>query len=147
MAGSCTTDSTGQAFTDDNDSVGQPSISGITNVSDCVQSGIQIAYNGGSGASSHDLVRDGAVVVSGYVSNAVYNPGDSNPHTYIVRAVNGSCTNDSGSQAFTDQTGPGQPAITSITDEDGCALSGIRVSYDPGSDATVTICCATARWW
>jgi len=32
---------------------------------------------------SHNLLKDGSVVVAGYASGALYNPGDTNSHTYV----------------------------------------------------------------
>ena len=90
---------------------GAPSITGITDESACAQSGIRVAYTGGSGATSHDLYRDGALAVSGYISNALYNPGDTASHGYVVRAVNACGTTDSGSQNFSDVNNSTTPTI------------------------------------
>jgi len=130
-------DSTGSAFADANNTPGAPVITGITDNDSCVQNGIKVAYTAGSGTTSHDLYRDGTLAVTGYVSNAVYNPGDTASHTYIVRAINGTCYTNSASQAYADGNGvPGAPSITSITDESLCAQSGIRVNFTAGSGAT-----------
>ncbi len=130
-------DSTSQAFSDSNNTPGAPTITGITDNDSCVQDGIRITYTAGSGALRHDLYRDGALVVTGYVSNAVYNPGDTAGHTYIVRAINGTCFTNSGSQVYADGNSvPGAPSITSITDNSACAQDGIRVNYTAGSGAT-----------
>ncbi len=131
------TDSAAQAFADANAKPGSPTITGITDNDPCAQNGIRVAYTAGSGATGHNLYRDGALVVTGYVSNAVYNPGDGASHSYVVRAVNGSCYTDSGAQAFTDGNGaPGAPVITGIADADACAQNGIRVAYTAGSGST-----------
>jgi|GEM_PF-556813 len=138
VAGSCTVSSSGVAGTDVNNVVGAPSITGITDVSTCDQSGIKIAYTAGSGAVSHNLLKDGTVVVTGYTSGSIYNPGDTAGHTYVVQAVHGTCTADSAGSAFADDntgTPPGAPAITLITDETECAATGIHINYTPGTGA------------
>jgi trimeric autotransporter adhesin len=83
---------------------GAPVINSITDVNPCAVSGIQVNYTTGSGASSHNLLKDGAVVVTGYASGATYLPGDTASHTYVVRAVNGSCTTDSTGVSAADAT-------------------------------------------
>lgn len=134
--GSCSTDSAPMSATDADDSPGQPVITGITDVSGCSQSGIQITYTAGSGATSHDLVRDGTVVVTGYASGATYDPGDTASHSYVVRAVNGSCTTDSAAQSATDQEGttPTFAGIASAADADDCADTGVTLTWALPSD-------------
>ncbi|RKZ70226.1 MAG: hypothetical protein DRQ48_06630, partial [Gammaproteobacteria bacterium] len=135
--GACTEISGGSAFVDAADAPGTPSIAGITDDDACAQSGIHVAYTAGSGATSHNLVRGGSVVVSGYVSGALYNPGDSNSYSYVIRAVNGTCTTDSGSSNFTDTNdGLAAPGAPSVTDDDACAQSGMTISWGAVSGAT-----------
>ncbi len=55
---------------------GEPSITNITDDDACAQSGIKVTFTAGSGATSHDLYRDGTSVVTGYTSGATYNPGE-----------------------------------------------------------------------
>jgi hypothetical protein len=134
----CSTDSPAQAAADADDTPGAPSITGIADVSPCTQSGIQVTYTAGSGALSHDLHRDGSPVVTGYVSGATYEPGDTAVHTYIVRAIHGGCFSESAPQDGTDakvDEAPGAPAITGILDVSACAQSGIQISYTAGSGA------------
>jgi len=133
----CTTDSSAVAGTDANNGPGAPAITGITDISSCLQSGIQINFTPGSGATSHNLLKDDTVVVTGYASGATYNPSDTRTHTYVIRAVNASCSTDSSGFAGTDAVngGPGAPAITSISDVSVCAQSGIRIYYTAGSGA------------
>ena len=109
----CTTDSTGVAGTDANNTPGAPTITAVTDVSACAASGITVTYTAGSPAgTSYNLLKDGTVVVTGYTSGATYIPGDTSSHTYIVRAVSGSCTTDSTGVAGTDANGgPGAPTI------------------------------------
>jgi len=135
--GSCATNSAGVAGTDANNAPGAPTITSITDVSACAQSGIQVNYTAGSPAgSSYNLQKDSVTVVSGYTSGATYNPGDTSTHTYIIQAVLGACTTLSAGSAFADaNTAPGAPTITSITDVSACAQSGIQVNFTAGSPA------------
>ena len=134
--GTCTTDSPGSGFADANGTPGAPSIGSITDESACAQSGIRVNYTGGSGAASHNLLRNGTVVVTGYASGALYNPGGTSSYTYVVRAVNGACTTDSPGSGFADANGtPGAPSITGITDNDIHSLTGLTISYSAGSPA------------
>ena len=133
----CYTDSASVSGTDVNDTPGQPTINSVTDVSACATSGVQINYTPGSGATSHDLYRDGVLVVSNYVSGAVYQPGDNVSHSYVVRAKKNTCYTDSTSLSGTDVNDtPQQPTITSITDNDGCQTNGITIVYTPAGDAT-----------
>jgi hypothetical protein len=132
----CSTDSMAQAGTDVNNTPGAPIITGITDEAICAQSGIRVSYTAGSGATSHNLVRDGSVVVTGYTSEALYNPGDTSSHSYVVRAVKSGCTHDSTGYAFADANNtPGAPVITGISDVATCVQSGIKVAYTAGSGA------------
>ena len=89
---------------------GAPAILSIVDADACAQSGVLVNYTPGSGATSHDLLRDGAVVVSGYVSGAVHDPGDGASHDYVVRAVKTSCPSaDSPASSYAD--GDSAPAI------------------------------------
>jgi hypothetical protein len=75
-----------------------------------IQNGIQVNYTPGAGAVSHDLYRDGASVVTGYVSGATYNPGDTTSHNYVVRAINGACWTASNTMAGIDAEAGAPPA-------------------------------------
>ncbi len=132
---SCFTDSGASSFTDAG--LGTPSITSITDDDQCVQDGIRVNYTAGTDATSHDLLRDGTPVVTGYVSGALYDPGSSTSYTYTVRANMGaSCTEISGGSAFADAAdAPGAPLITLITDNDTCAQNGINITYLDGSGA------------
>jgi hypothetical protein len=114
-----------------------PAITSIDDLSPCAQTGIHINYLGDPAALRHDLVRDGSVVVTGYVSGALYNPADTVSHTYIIRAVYSNTTADSNSLAFADANNtPGKPVITQIGDRDPSYLTGVEVNFTPGSGAT-----------
>ncbi len=135
--GTCTTDSAGSAFADANNTPGAPAITGIVDLDPCAATGIQVSYTAGSGATSHNLLKDGSVVVTGYASGATYVPGGTSSHTYVVQAVNGSCTHNSSGSSFSDANNtPGAPVITGITDIATCVQSGIQVNYTAGSGAT-----------
>jgi trimeric autotransporter adhesin len=127
----------GVAASDVNNSPGAPTITGITDVNPCAQSGIQVAYTAGSPAgSSYKLLKDSVIVVANYISNATYNPGDTSSHTYIVQAV-GTCTTNSPGSAFADANNtPSAPTISNITDVDACATSGVTVIWGTVSGAT-----------
>jgi N-acetylneuraminic acid mutarotase len=128
--GGCIADSTGLAGTDANNT---PVITTITDVSACGQTGIQVSYTSTSGTNS--LVRDGIVVAAGYVSGAIYNPGDMASYSYLVRSTTGSC--DSNPQDFADaDNSPTADTITSVTDVSACAQSGVKVNYASGTGAT-----------
>lgn len=100
---SCTSAwSTAAAGTDANGKPSSPAITGIIDNNPLVQDGIKVTYTSGSPATRHDLYRDTALAVTGYASGALYDPGDSASHSYVVRAVNGTCTTDSSAQAFAD---------------------------------------------
>lgn len=114
-----------------------PVITGITDESACAQSGIRVSYTAGSGATSHDLYRDSVRAVTGYASGALYDPGDTSSHSYVVRAVVSTCFTDSASQSFTDANGtPAAPGAPSVTDADVCTQSGVNVSWGSVSGAT-----------
>lgn len=135
--GTCTEISAGSAFADAADAPGTPAITSITDDDACAQGGIHVNYTAGSGATSHNLVRNGSVVVTGYASGALYNPGDSNSYSYVVRAVNGTCTADSGLSSFSDEdSGVAAPGVPTVTDDDACAQSGVTISWGAVSGAT-----------
>ncbi|MCX7830881.1 MAG: hypothetical protein N2445_07475, partial [Acidobacteria bacterium] len=126
-----------QNGTDVNDTPGQPAITSITDNDACATSGITINYTSGSGATSHDLYRNGTLVVSNFVSGSTYSPGNNNAYTYVIRAKKNACYTDSTGVSGTDVNDtPGQPVITSIVDVSACATSGIQVNYTAGSGAT-----------
>ncbi|MGA9751675.1 MAG: fibronectin type III domain-containing protein [Acidobacteriota bacterium] len=116
---------------------GAPLITSITDNDACAQSGIAVSYTAGSGATSHNLLKDGTVVLTGYSSGATYNPGDAVSHAYVVQAVNGACTTNSTGSSFADASGaPAAPAAPTVTDLDACALTGVQVSWGAVSGAT-----------
>lgn len=115
---------------------GSPTITGISDVNNCLLNGIQIAFNSGTGAARHDLYRGGSLAQSNYSSGATFNPPDSGTYSYMVRAVNNSCTADSNSMNGTDiNNGPGTPVLVNVTDVSPCALTGVTVTYTPAPNS------------
>ena len=82
-------------------------ITSITDNNPGLQNGIYIYYT--STGLGNDLYKDGTLVVTGYISGALYNPGDTNSHTYTVRGSLGSCTKTSAGYAFADAAGTPPP--------------------------------------
>ncbi len=111
--------------------LGAPSITSVTDVTACAQSGVQVNFTSGSGAASHDLYRDGASVVTGYTSGATYNPGDSSSHSYVVRAINGSCYTNSNSMNGTDVNDSTTPTISGAN-ANTCPATTVALSTQNG---------------
>lgn len=63
-----------------------PLITNIADLDSCSQNGIQIFYDNGYGASSHDLYKDGILAVTNYVSGSTFNPQNTFAHSYFIRA-------------------------------------------------------------
>jgi len=63
-----------------------PAITSITEESTCGLD-IRVTFTPGTGAVRHDLLRDGSVAVTGYLSGDLYAPPDAAQHAYVVRAV------------------------------------------------------------
>jgi len=132
----CSSDSPGQDGTDISDAVGEPTITGITDDSACT-AGIRISYTAGSGANQHDLFKDSVLAVNNYTSGALYSPGDTSSHSYVIRAVKGVCYTNSLPQSFTDaNSAVGTPSAPSVADISVCALSGVTVTWGTVSGAT-----------
>jgi len=55
----------------------------------------------------HNLYDDGSLAVTNYVSGALYNPGDTFSHNYVIRAINGTCYANSAIVAGTDEAQSG----------------------------------------
>lgn len=104
----------------------------------CELSGVEISWNAVEGATSYDLRVDGTTIIYNVTSPYTYEPGNSNSHSYEIRAKNTYCTtawSTSASGIDENQT-PSTPSITSIQDVDICAQSGIKIYYNAGSPAT-----------
>ncbi|MEJ5166154.1 MAG: trypsin-like peptidase domain-containing protein [Thermoanaerobaculia bacterium] len=108
-----------------------PSITNITDESTCAQSGIRIYYNPGTGATSHSLYRDGSLAQSNYSSGSLYNPGDTNSHSYFIRATNSCGSTDSPAQSFTDINNSRIPTITGPS-SNTCPSTTVLLSTQQG---------------
>ena len=104
-------ETTGSAAADLYNVPGPPSITDITDDDVCAQSGVTITFTDGAGAASHDLWMDGAEVTTGITSPYSYDPLDNALHSYVVRAVNGTCFADSTPSDFTDADQTPTPTI------------------------------------
>lgn len=115
----------------------QPVISGITSEDSC--GGLSLTFMAGSPASRHDLYSDSALAMSGVASPVSFRASDTSSHDYVIRSVNGSESCYVVSTPYTYSTtnkSPSAPAITSITDMDPSAQSGVLVAFTPGSPST-----------
>ncbi|MFB3850971.1 MAG: proprotein convertase P-domain-containing protein, partial [Acidobacteriota bacterium] len=120
--------------TDENHTPATPSTAPTVSDKDaCQTNGVNITWSTVSGATGYDLRVDGTTIVENVTSPYTYLPNNNTQHSYEIRGkyVNASpsytCYGGwSPSQNGTDiNDTPGQPAITSITDNDACATSGI----------------------
>lgn len=115
-----------------------PSQPTVQDIDVCQLNGVQISWSSVSGATGYDLRIDGTTIIYNVTSPYTYEPGNSNSHSYQIRAKNTYCTtvwSTSASGTDENQT-PSTPSITSIEDVDTCAQSGIKVYYNSGSPAT-----------
>lgn len=97
----CPADSTSVPATDSG-IPSRPVITGISDPDPLNQTGISITYTAGTPATRHDLYMDGLVVAFGYLSGALFDPGDSHQHAYFIRAFSAPCQSDSNVQPGTD---------------------------------------------
>ena len=127
----CYTDSNSMNGTDANNSVATPSAPGVADVDPCVLSGVSITWGSVSGATGYDLQVDGGAITADVTSPYTYSPGDSNSHTYAVRAKNATCTS-----AFSSTTS-GTDAICSVPPEaaPGDSLSTAQTWTDKNNQA------------
>jgi trimeric autotransporter adhesin len=130
--------STVVAGTDVNSSVAAPVIGSVTDVDACALSGVTVTWGAAAGATGYDLYVDATTTVASVASPYVYSPGDTNSHSYQVRAKNASCTGSwSTSAAGTDASNaPGTAAISSVLDGSPCALSGVTITWEAVTGAT-----------
>jgi len=115
-----------------------PSAPTVQDADPCALSGVQISWGSVAGATGYDLRVDGSTIISNVTSPYTYQPGNSNSHSYEIRAKNSQCTKPwSTSTSGTDENQtPSSPSITSIVDLDSCSQSGIKIYFTPGSPAT-----------
>ena len=113
----------------------QAVIDQITDDDPCAY-GITIGFSGGIPSNKWELLRDGVVVVSPWETNQYY-PGDSLPHSYVVRSYYNACYSDSAPYVFADtNNSPSMPALGSIAEVDACVQNGVIVNFTGGSPAT-----------
>ncbi len=134
--GTCYTNSTASAFSDANGTPGAPTITIVNDVDTCAQNGVQVVFTAGSGATSHNLWRDGSLVVTGYTSGTTYNPGDSTSHNYTVYAINGTCSMASNTMAGIDANFAVAAISLTANDPDGVTTCGITLTWTGGTGAT-----------
>jgi len=93
---SCTSAwSTAAAGYDVNDAPSAPSIISVADKNPAALDGVVITFTPGVPAMKHYLYVDLTLVSTDFVSGGVYIPGDSSVHSFIVKAVNGDCSEDS----------------------------------------------------
>ncbi len=135
----CYTDSAAQSATDEDNTPATPGAPSVTDPDACALTGVQISWSSVTGATAYDLLVDSATTVSNVSSPYTYSPGDSNSHTYQVRARNATCTGSwSGATSGTDSTAtpPATPSAPSVTDKSACGLTGLTISWTSVSGAT-----------
>ena len=91
-----------------------PSIISISDDAPCSQNGITVTFTPGSGAVSHSLLKDDAVVAAGITSPFSYNPGGTGNYSYKIRALRESCGcgADSSPRTFADADYTPAPTVT-----------------------------------
>jgi hypothetical protein len=117
---------------------GAPSIGTITDNDACTY-GISIPFTSGSPATRHDLYVDSSLAQSNVSSPVSYTPSNTSSHSYVIRAINDTddCYTDSTSQSFADTNDSvATAAISSVTDKDACALSGVTITWSAVTGAT-----------
>ncbi len=104
----------------------------------CALSGVEISWEGITGANGYNLRVARTKIIQDVTSPYTYEQGNSNPNSYEIRAKNSLCTTSwSTSNPGVDTDGtPSTPSITSIGDVDPCAQSAIKIYHNPGSPAT-----------
>jgi alpha-tubulin suppressor-like RCC1 family protein/fibronectin type 3 domain-containing protein len=91
----CYSDSVAYPFADVYNMPSRPVISSVVDLNSSSSTGVQVNYSAGTPAARHDLYVDGVLVLSSFASGGTYSPANSDIHSYVVRAVNGSCFNES----------------------------------------------------
>lgn len=100
-------ETTGAMAEDGDSSPAAPEAPILTDASACDQSGVWIRWNQVPGATAYDLRVDGVAVVNDVTGTFYYDPGDTEVHTYEVRARGATCTGEwSAAVAFSDLIDP-----------------------------------------
>jgi len=112
-------------------SLGTPVLTGVFDESECAQNGIRVMYTPAEGALGHDLYEDGSLVSPSYAPGALFNPGDTASHSYVVRARRGACSADSSTVVGADADGTPLPAVWGES-ANQCPSISVHLSTDPG---------------
>ena len=129
-------DNTEQA--DLNNGVSVPSSFGGGDDDPCNPTGIRLTWSAASGATGYDLMVD-SNTITGVSSPYVHVPGDTDTHAFRVRAKNASCVSDWTASLEEKDSADGPPVpdkAPGASDLNACALTGIRVYFDPLPGAT-----------
>jgi len=109
----------------------------VTDIDYCSLTGVQVSWNAVPDADSYALMVDGTTYITGVTSPHTFQPGNSNIHSYQVRALRSGCKGDfSPSTNKADRMTLETPAPPAVTDIDPCAQSGVSVSWSAVPDAT-----------
>jgi len=87
-------ETTGATAADGDNSPAAPAEPIVTDASACGQNGVWIRWNQVPGATTYDLRVDGVTVVNDVTGAFLYDPGDTEVHTYEVRARGATCTGE-----------------------------------------------------
>jgi subtilisin-like proprotein convertase family protein len=125
-------------WADVNNGVAVPSSFGGGDDDPCNPTGIRLTWNAVSGATGYDLMVDSSII-TGVSSPYIYVPGDSESHVFSVRAKKASCVSNWTASLEEKDSAEGPPVpgkAPGASDLNPCALTGIRVYFDPLPDAT-----------
>lgn len=133
---SCYKDSLPQNFTDEANQCDKPSapvIQSILDSSGPCNYGVSISFTPGSPSTRHDLYVDSTLKLINVSSPVSYNPNDSNIHSYVIRAINGSssCYTDSNPSNFSDTNNTTIPTIQGPS-SNTCPSTGVLLSTETG---------------
>lgn len=106
----------------------------LTDLAPCDASSARLTFihPGFSGTGHYELWRDGVAFLSPVVNGAVFFPGDSSPHDWLVRAVDETCGSQADSAVITYGDGAvsvDAAVITAIDDVDPCSASDLVVRF------------------
>ncbi|MFB3851804.1 MAG: hypothetical protein ACE14Q_07775, partial [Acidobacteriota bacterium] len=110
-----------------------PHLLGISDNNICFSDGITLTFSTGFPSTRHDLYKDNLLVASSVISPYQFNPGDSNQHSYKVRAINYSdnCFADSEILSYSDQASSIKPIINGST-TNICPAQSISLTTQTG---------------
>lgn len=90
--GNLHSETTGVMAADTNGTPLTPTAPVVHDASACAQDGVWITWTPSAGAATYDLRVDSAIEIISVTDPTGYDPGDSMPHTYEVRANGATCT-------------------------------------------------------